>query len=110
MPILQKIAAFERQFVRSIRFFTGFFVHHTTHLRLMSRPGFGCSAGFQPTQGRQDGDAGNPEPELDRPCTEGRPDEKRPSTPSSGAPESALSRPKKSTRFFGGIRTENALN
>jgi hypothetical protein len=42
----------------------------------MSRPGFGCSAGFQPALSRQDGGADNPEPELDLPCAEGRADDK----------------------------------
>ena len=31
-------------------------VRHTAHLRRMSRPGFGCSAGFQPAPSRRDGD------------------------------------------------------
>ena len=46
--ILQKIAALRRQFVRSIRFFAGFFVHYKAHLRIMSPHNLRCSAGFQP--------------------------------------------------------------
>ena len=76
MAILQKIATLRRQIVRSIQFFKGFFVQDTAPLRRMSRPDFGRSAGFQPASTRQDGGAGNPEPEFDPPCTEGRADEK----------------------------------
>jgi hypothetical protein len=44
----------------------------------MSRRNFGLGAGLQPTLSPHDGGAGNPEPEpeLDPPCMEGRPDEK----------------------------------
>ena len=45
--ILQKTAAFGRQFVRSIRFFAGFLVHYKAHLRIMSPHNLRCSAGFQ---------------------------------------------------------------
>jgi hypothetical protein len=43
----------------------------------MSRCNLRCSAGFQSALSREDGGAGNPEPELDLPCTEGRPDDKK---------------------------------
>jgi len=78
----------------SICFFAGFSVHNIAHLRGMSRPGFGCSAGFQPAPEPPRWRVGKPE--LDRLSMEGQHKGKN-------APEEGVS------RFLGPPRDKSVM-
>ncbi len=78
---MQKTEALRRQLVRSIRFLSGLFVHDTTHLRRMRRPGSGCSVGVQSALSRHDGGTGDPASGSDRCGSKSRPATERASPP-----------------------------